>query len=422
MSDSASLGTTSHLDINILRSRRWPTPWVFGLLVLPLGVYVGYFSTALPFLLSRSGVPVEEIARIGSLLYVPPILMFLWTPIVDVKLRRRTWLILGASVTAICLLAASQLLGPSHLRLLMLILFFGGCVVALVAASCGGLMATMLSASAQSKAAGWNQAGNFGGGVLGAALVLWLVEHVSPLAVGLATAALVLLPALVAFTVREAAPAPSPWFRGRFVEIRREALAVLRSPKRRWGVLLLIAPGSTCAAFYLLPALASSYGVGTKGVIWTNGIGGGVVLALGSLCSVLVPGNWDRRFSYALAGVSNALAAIVLLMAYRPSVYFWGTLLYLLTAGLCNARYIALVLDIIGPERHDASTWFCALLSAGNIPIASMFWLEGQSFHRFGVHGLLWTDAGANLTVFAIVALAFLTRGIGLRGASTPVG
>ena len=75
MSDSAIFGTTSHL--NTPRGRRWPTPWVFGVLILPLGVYVGYFSTALPFLLSRAGVPVDEIARIGSLLYVPPILMFL---------------------------------------------------------------------------------------------------------------------------------------------------------------------------------------------------------------------------------------------------------------------------------------------------------------------------------------------------------
>jgi len=138
--------------------RRWPAPWAFGVLILPLGVYVGYISTALPFLLNKVGIPVDEIARIGSLLYVPPILMFLWTPVVDVKLRRRAWLILGASVTALCMFVASLLLGPSHLRLLTLLLFFGGCLVALVAASCGGLMATMLSASAQSKAAGWNLA------------------------------------------------------------------------------------------------------------------------------------------------------------------------------------------------------------------------------------------------------------------------
>jgi hypothetical protein len=94
------------------------------------------------------------------------------------------------------------------------------------------MMPTKLYTSARSKAAGWNQAGNFGGGSR-------LVEHLSLSAVGLATAALVLLPALVAFTVPEAPPSPSPWFRGRFTKIRREALAVPWSPKRRWGVELL---------------------------------------------------------------------------------------------------------------------------------------------------------------------------------------
>src|SRR5262250_1992112 len=105
MSDSAILGTTTHLNVSGVR--RWPTPWLFGVLILPLAIYVGYFSTALPFVLSRAGVRVEQIAHIGSLLYVPPILMFLWTPVVDVKLRRRTWLMLGASVTALCMFVAN---------------------------------------------------------------------------------------------------------------------------------------------------------------------------------------------------------------------------------------------------------------------------------------------------------------------------
>ena len=79
MSDSASFGTTSHL--NTPRARRWPTPWVFGVLILPLGVYVGYFSTALPFLLSRAGVPVDEITPVR-----PSYLDVSLTRVVDVKL------------------------------------------------------------------------------------------------------------------------------------------------------------------------------------------------------------------------------------------------------------------------------------------------------------------------------------------------
>jgi hypothetical protein len=121
------------------------------------------------------------------------------------------------------------------------------------------------------------------------------------------------------------------------------------------------------------------------------------VLGLGALCSVLIPADWDRRLTYAGAGLTNAFAAILLLAGNRPSVYFWGTLLYLVTTGLCNARFVALLLDVIGPDDRDPSTWFSALLAAGNIPIASMIWLEGQSFSKFGTHGLLWTDAAVKI-------------------------
>ncbi len=130
---------------------------------------------------------------------------------------------------------------------------------------------------------------------------------------------------------------------------------------------------------------------------------------------MLIPGDWDRRLTYAGAGLTNAFAAIVLLIANRPSVYFWGTLLYLLTTGLCNARFVALVLDIVASDHHDTGTWYNALTAAGSIPVASMIWLEGQTFSKFGRHGLLWTDAAANLVVFAIVAAVFATHGLGLR-------
>jgi hypothetical protein len=131
--------------------------------------------------------------------------LFLWTPVVDVKLRRCTWLVLGALATSLLLWIACQV-GTSRARLLTALLFFAGVVVALVMASCGGLMATMLSVSAQAKASGWNQAGNFGGGVLGAAVVLWLVARFSLPVAGLAAAALVALPGLLAFTITEPAP------------------------------------------------------------------------------------------------------------------------------------------------------------------------------------------------------------------------
>jgi len=44
-----------------------------------------------------------------------------------------------------------------------------------------------------------------------------------------------------------------------------------------------------------------------------------------------------------------------------------------------------------------------------------MIKLDGLGFSRFGTHGLLWTDAGANLLVFGVVAVIFMAYGLSLR-------
>jgi MFS family permease len=205
-------------------------------------MYVGFIWTALPFLLSKSGVTVEQISRMAAILQIPPLLMFLWTAAVDVRLRRRTWLVLAALGGAACVGVACPLIGSSYFNPLAVLLFVAGCVLALVYAACGGLITTTLSRPAQGKAAAWISAGNFGGGVIGAALVLWLAQRASLPVIGIAMASLMFLPALPAFTISEPTPTSSYWFRGRFAEMGRECLAVFRSPDRRWSFLLLLAP------------------------------------------------------------------------------------------------------------------------------------------------------------------------------------
>src|SRR5215469_4999321 len=177
-------------------SRSWPKPWVFSLLILPLGILVGFISTPLPFLLARAGVPVERIATISSIVNLPGVLVFLWSPVVDIKLRRRTWLILAALLTSIFVCLFFPLIGASHLILMSALIFAGGIAASLVLAASGGLIVRALPAAAQSKASAWYNVGFLGGGALGGALVLWLASRVSLAQVGLCVAALVALPAL----------------------------------------------------------------------------------------------------------------------------------------------------------------------------------------------------------------------------------
>ncbi|HEV2388962.1 MAG TPA: MFS transporter [Candidatus Acidoferrales bacterium] len=397
--------------------RRWPAPWVFSLLILPLGMIVGFNFTPLPFLLAKAGVPVDRIAKVNSIAALPGVLALFVAPVVDIMLRRRTWLAIGTFGTAVAACLYFPLIGASHLALMTMLIFAGGMVTSLVMAACGGMMVKMLTSRDQSKAAAWTQAGLLGGGALSGALVLWLVARMPLVAAGFSFAALIALLGPLALTIPEPAPLPSRWFQGRVSVIGREIAALVRSRRRRWGTLLLLSPCSTGAAQSLLPAIASHYGVGRSGVLWINGLGAGGALALGALCSALLPGDWDRRLTYAAAGAANALAAILLLAANRPSVYFAGGAFYLLTEGLCAARSVALVVELIGPETRDASTLYALLNTAVSIPIVYVTWLDGVGFRHFGTHGLLWTDGALNLLVFAVVATVFLARGMGLRNA-----
>jgi hypothetical protein len=233
-------------------------------------------------------------------------------------------------------------------------------------------------------------------------------------------AILIALPALVALTIAEPEPPPSPWFRDRLTRIVSEIRTLICSPRRRWGTVLLISPAGTGAALGLLPAIASHYGVGAAGVMWVNGAAGGLLLALGALCGTLVPGDWDRRLTYSGAALTNAVGTLVLIISNRPAIYFVGAILYLLTNGFVWARFVALLVEVVGAETPDPSTFYSALNAAGAIPLLFMIWLDGFGYSKFGTHGLLWTDAAPNLLVFAIVVTVFLIRGMSLQSSPAP--
>lgn len=94
--------------------RQWPAPCLFSLLILPLGiVVVGFNFTALPLLLAQAGVPVGRIASISSIVNLPGVIGFLFAPVVDIKFRRRTWLVMATFATALSVCLYFPLIGAS---------------------------------------------------------------------------------------------------------------------------------------------------------------------------------------------------------------------------------------------------------------------------------------------------------------------
>src|ERR1700733_9360482 len=82
-------------------------PWLFGLFIAPTAVLSnGIISGVLSYLLRQQGVGIGRSSEIISLLILPQTIYFLWSPITDFWIRRRTWLMIGATAAALSMVAA----------------------------------------------------------------------------------------------------------------------------------------------------------------------------------------------------------------------------------------------------------------------------------------------------------------------------
>src|ERR1035437_4506558 len=120
-------------------------PWLFNFLIAPMAVMsIGLVGGALSYLLRREGVDPAHGASIVALVSLPHAIYFLWGPITDFWLRRRTWLLLAAAAAAAALLVAfyQPRLGSSRP---VSFIFLGLCFGGLVVAACGGIMGTLRS-------------------------------------------------------------------------------------------------------------------------------------------------------------------------------------------------------------------------------------------------------------------------------------
>ena len=78
-------------------------PWLFAFLITPEAVIsLGLVSGALTYLLRDQGVNPARAASIASLLSLPHAIYFLWGPLTDFWMRRRTWLLLAAAAVRHC--------------------------------------------------------------------------------------------------------------------------------------------------------------------------------------------------------------------------------------------------------------------------------------------------------------------------------
>jgi hypothetical protein len=110
------------------------SPWLFGILGIPNGLSNAIIVLLMPYVLRRQGVPVDRIAEIVALASIPNVWYFLYSPVVDLGLHRRTWILLSASTAAV-FAALAVLSSAGSLAILTALLFASGMTGSLISSA-----------------------------------------------------------------------------------------------------------------------------------------------------------------------------------------------------------------------------------------------------------------------------------------------
>jgi MFS family permease len=386
-------------------------PWLFCLLIAPNAVLAfGIISGVLSYLLRRQGVGIGRSSEIISLLILPQTIYFLWSPVTDFWIRRRTWLMVGAIAAAFSMAAAfhgSRLDTPAAVALM----FVSACFGQLIVSSCGGMMGTLRSEAARRKASSVYQAGALAFGALAVFILARLAERMGMGSLGWIAAALIALPSLAAAAAPEQPQQQEQGIKETFACIWHE----FKTTFFRWRAipytLMMLFPMASGALIGLLPGIAQDYHVSGQQMAWMNGLAGALLTASGSLAATFIPARIRASVGYLSVCLFNeALLLILWLGPLSPSTYFIGATLYLFTIGACYALFTAVVLEFLGQSGKSGCGRYSIINSLGNVPVVYMTALDGRAGKLWGPRGLAATDAVVGAIGAAILLTYFVTR------------
>jgi MFS family permease len=368
--------------------------------VLPYGFTNAVVVLLMPYLLRKNGMTVGQIATVTAVAYIPLIWSFLWSPLADTGLRRRSWAIVSAVTSAITA-AAAILFVHSSVPVLMTLLFVSNGCSGLLSASCGALL-TMMPESMRGRASGWYQAGNVGGNAVAGGGLIWLADHVSLQVIAMIVLVVLILPSFAALWLQEAEPIRSA-IGPKILGMLRDLLDLLRSRRTWLGLTFFLSPVGTAAVNNLISGVGQDYHASGNEVALVTGVASGLLSTVGCFAGGLLADKMNRMMAYALSGGLTAVFGAWLAFGpLSPFTFAAGYSGYSLAAGFAYAVYTALLLDVVGKQRHAAALAYSALNASGNASIAYMTWLDGKGSDHWGVRGMMGTDMAAN-AVFAVV-------------------
>lgn len=401
-------------------------PWLYSLLIAPSAVLMNGViqGGVIGYLGRQQGIPTARVADMIWLLALPTSIYFLWSPITDFLVRRRTWLLLGGILGGL-LMGVSLASGHLDSRGAIALMFLSACFSQLVVASCGGMMGAIGEERPKRVAGSFYQGGSLAFGAISIFVLISLASKVTSHTLALIAALLIALPALCAIAAPKQAQISDEDFGQTMRRVWHEFKVTFLNWKAVPYTICLGLPIGTGAAVGLLTGVAQDYGVSAQSVAWMNGIGGSLLLAGGALAASAIPARIRASVAYCLMGSINALCIGVLGFGpMRPGTYFLGVALYLFTIGTCYALFTAVVLEFMGASGKTGSGRYSIINSLGNIPVLYATKLDGWGAGHWGPRGISAAEAVAGAVASIVMLGYFLSWGrhIGRRSDATVAG
>ena len=398
-----------------------PPPWLFGIVGIPYGVGGTFVAVVMPFLAIRAKLDLDTIGWFSALLFFPPMMQFLYAPIVDLGPKRKHWLVLVSVLGGLCFMPTFFLSLPAHKLSFLLFAFFGQFITGLTGSCNGGLLAMTMPDDKRGAASAYLNIGNLSGGALaGWATIEMLHYDVSSYVVGGVYAAMIVLPALPILMVEEP-DRERRTISEVFGDMWHGVTEVLLSRQGITGFLLCLSPVGTAALTNYFSAMGTAFGASDSVVGFVVGPANAILTSIGAGVGGWLCDRVNRRSMYLLSGALTAVCGISMALGpHTPFTYEWGVMTYLLVTGFCYAAFTATVLETIGSGGKAASTRYALYVAAGNIAINYTGFIDT----RFGgktklpsgktipvVTHVIASDATLNLIGVAVLGLVFWKLG-----------
>ena len=392
-------------------------PSVFLFLIVPFGAMGGYLSVAIGYQLTQAGVGVEEVAALIAASYIPQTWKFLWAPVADTTLSRKTWYALAGLVSALGIFVTGAVpADAASLPLLYAAVLISNVASTFLAMATESLMVYNTPPELQGRAGGWFQAGNLGGNGLGGGAGLWLAQTLpDPWMAAAVIAVVCALCCAALWFVPEPPPLARTGHYGRMlVAVLKDLWQVVRGRAGILALLICFLPIGSGAASNLWSAVADDWHASANTVALATGVFSGIVSALGCIFGGYGADRMDRKTAYVLYGLLMALSTVAMALAPRTeAMYVVFTLIYAFIQGLTYAGFTAVVLETIG--LGAAATKYNLYASLSNMPIAYMTLIDGWAHTRWGAAGLLNVEAAfgvVGIVIFIAVAVTLPRRAL----------